>query len=125
MLALLLALSQNPVDAFKNVPRAQVLVLGTFHFQDAGRDTYKPQFPFDIRTPERQGELDLVLAKLAAWGPTRIAIERDVDVQPRVDTLYAIYPGNGMDTLRNEIYQIGFKLAKRLKHMALELRQFV
>ena len=115
-LILLAALQQSPVEALRNVPRAQVLVLGTFHFQDAGRDTYKPQFVFDVRTPERQRELDDVLAKLAAWGPTRIAIERDVEVQARVDSLFAIYPGNGMDTLRNEIYQVGFKLAKRLKH---------
>ena len=101
---------------FRNAPKAQVLVLGTFHFQDAGRDSYKPQFPFDIRTPQRQRELDEVLAKLAAWKPTRIAIERDVEVQARVDSLFAIYPKNGMDTLRNEIYQVGFKLAKRLNH---------
>lgn len=113
---LLLALYQSPMEAFRNAPRAQVLVLGSFHFQDAGRDNYKPQFPFDIRTPQRQHELDEVLTKLAAWGPTRIAIERDVEVQARVDSLYAIYPGNGMDTLRNEIYQVGFKLAKRLHH---------
>jgi hypothetical protein len=116
MLLLLLALAQNPVDAFRNLPKAQVLVLGMFHFQDAGRDTYKPQFQFDIRTPQRQRELDEVLAKLAAWGPTRIAVERDVEVQARVDSLFAIYPGNRMDTLRNEVYQVGFKLAKRLKH---------
>jgi len=116
MLLMLLALAQNPVEAFRNAPKAEILILGTFHFQDSGRDNYKPQFPFDIRTPERQRELDEVLAKLAAWGPTRIAIERDVEVQPRVDSLYAIYPGNGMDTLRNEVYQVGFKLAKRLHH---------
>lgn len=113
---LLASLQQSPVEALRHVPKAEVLILGTFHFQDAGRDNYKPQFPFDIRTPTRQRELDEVLAKLAAWGPTRIAIERDVDVQPRVDSLFAIYPGNGMDTLRNEVYQVGFKLAKQLKH---------
>lgn len=116
MLLLLLALAQNPIEALRNVPRAQVLVLGTFHFQDAGRDSYKPRFPFDIRTPQRQRELDDVLARLAAWGPTRIAIERDVELQARVDSLFAVYPGRGMDTLRNEIYQVGFKLAKRLGH---------
>ena len=116
LLLLLAALQQSPLEALRNVPKAQVLILGTFHFQDAGRDTYKPQFPYDIRTPEHQKELDEVLAKIIAWGPTRIAVERDVEVQSRVDSLFAIYPGNGMDTLKNEIYQVGFKLAKRLKH---------
>jgi len=68
----------------------------------------------DVRSPARQRELDHVLTKLAAWKPTRIAIEQDVDRQRRLDSLFTRYPGDGLDTLRNEIYQIGFKLAKRL-----------
>jgi hypothetical protein len=115
-LLLLLALAQGPIDAFRNAPRAPVLVLGVFHFQDAGRDSYKPQFPFDIRTPERQRELEEVIAKLAAWKPTRIAIEQRTDRQARVDSLYALYPGGGTDTLQNEIYQLAYRLAKRLGH---------
>jgi len=110
------AKGQSPLDAFRNAPRAQVLILGVFHFQDAGRDGYKPQFPFDIRTPQRQRELEEVIARLAAWRPTRIAIEQRTDRQPRVDSLYAIYPGGGMDTLQNEIYQVAYRLAKRLGH---------
>jgi len=115
-LLLLATLQQSPLEALRNVPKAQVLILGSFHFQDSGRDNYKPQFPYDIRTPQHQRELDEVLTRLAAWGPTRIAVERDVEVQSRVDSLFAIYPGGGMDTLKNEIYQVGFRLAKRLKH---------
>ena len=113
---LLLALTQSPIEAFRNAPKAQVIVLGSFHFQDAGRDGYKPQFPFDIRTPQRQRELEEVIAKLAAWGPTRIAIEQRTDRQGRVDSLYAIYPKGGTDTLQNEIYQVAYRLAKRLGH---------
>ncbi len=108
------AAAQDALAPFRNEPRAYVLVLGVFHFQDAGRDTYKPVFTFDVRSPARQKELDQVLTKLAAWKPTRIAIEQDVDLQPRLDSLFARYPAGGLDTLRNEIYQIGFKLAKRL-----------
>lgn len=115
-LAAAAAQAQSPLDAFRNAPRAQVLVLGVFHFQDSGRDGYKPQFPFDIRTPQRQRELEEVIARLAAWGPTRIAIEQSTGRQPRVDSLFAIYPGGGTDTLQNEIYQLAYRLAKRLGH---------
>jgi Family of unknown function (DUF5694) len=108
--------AQDPLDPFRIEPRAQVLVLGVFHFQDAGRDAYKPEFPFDILAPARQQELEDVLARLIAWKPTRIAVESRPERQPRLDSLFAIYPGNGMDTLRNETYQIGFRLAKRLGH---------
>ncbi|MGH7568959.1 MAG: DUF5694 domain-containing protein [Gemmatimonadales bacterium] len=107
-------LAQDPLAPFRAQPRAQVLVLGVFHFQDAGLDAYKPAVPFDIRAPARQRELEDVLSRLAAWRPTRIAVERLPERQARLDSLFAGYPGGGTDTLQNEIYQIGFRLAKRL-----------
>ena len=106
--------AQDPMTPFRSEPRAHVLMLGVFHFQDAGRDTYKPQFPFDIRAANRQRELEDVLTRLAAWKPTRIAVERNPERQPQLDSLFKLYPGGGIDTLRNEIYQVGFRLAKRL-----------
>jgi hypothetical protein len=108
------ASAQDPLGPFRNEPRAHVLVLGVFHFQDAGLDAYKPTFAFDVLSPKRQAELDQVLTLLAAWKPTRIAIENLPERQSRLDSLFARYPAGGMDTLRNEIFQIGFKLAKRL-----------
>jgi hypothetical protein len=113
-LAVPMASAQDPLAAFSSQPRAHVFVLGVFHFQDAGLDSYKPQFPFDIREPQRQRELAEVLDRLAAWGPTRIAVEARPLQQRRLDSLFAIYPASGTDTLRNETYQIGFKLARRL-----------
>lgn len=108
------AAAQDRVGALRSARQAHVLVLGMFHFQDAGLDGYKPAFPFEIRSPQRQKELEDVLARLAAWKPTRIAIEARPERQGRLDSLFNVYPGNGMDTLRNETYQIGFRLAKRL-----------
>ena len=70
------ASAQSPLEALKQRPRAQVLVLGLFHSQDAGLDSYKPQFAFDIRSAERQRELEDVLDRLARWRPSRIAVEQ-------------------------------------------------
>jgi hypothetical protein len=106
--------AQDPIAAIRPSTRPHVVIVGTFHLNNPGLDSYKQQFPFDIRSPERQREVEEVVAKLAAWNPTRIAVEADVDRQPRLDTLFARYPGGGVDTLRNEIYQIGFRLARRL-----------
>jgi hypothetical protein len=117
---ILLLLAASPALGAQDAPpirpekQPHVMLLGTFHFQDAGLDGYKPRFTIDIRSAERQRELEDVIARLAAWRPTRIAIEARVERQARLDSLFALYPGNGMDTLRNEIYQIGFRLAKRL-----------
>lgn len=91
-----------------------VLLLGMFHFQDAGLDGYKPRFRFDVRDPGRQREVERVVGQLAAWKPTRVLVEAPLSRQARLDSLYAIYPGGGLDTLRNETYQVGFRLAKRL-----------
>ena len=106
--------AQDGITSLRAGRQPQVLVLGTFHFQDAGLDGYKPTFPFDIRTPARQQELEQVLAILAAWKPTRIAVESRPGRQAQLDSLFRAYPGNGMDTLRNETFQIGFRLAHRL-----------
>ena len=106
--------AQPPAVAIREEPAPRVLILGTFHFQDAGLDAYKPVFPFDVRSPARQRELEEVLDRLAAWRPTRIAVEARPERQPRLDSLFAVYPANGMDTLRQELYQVGFRLAKRL-----------
>ena len=114
ILAASVAGAQDPIAALRNESQPGVVLLGVFHFQDAGLDAYKPAFPFDIRSAQRQAELEDVLARLAAWRPTRIAIESLPERQPRLDSLFIRYPGGGLDTLASEIYQIGFRLAKRL-----------
>jgi hypothetical protein len=73
----------------ENLPKAQVLLLGLFHFKDAGLDGFKPQHPFDINSPERQAELADVLRRLAAFQPTRIAIEGKADWQATANERYA------------------------------------
>lgn len=117
--ALLLLSSTAPASRAARQPlhdsrEPHVLLLGMFHFQDAGLDGYKPRFAFDVREPRRRREVDRVVEQLAAWKPTRVLVEAPLSRQTRLDSLYAIYPGAGLDTLRNETYQIGFRLAKRL-----------
>lgn len=100
-------------------PSAELLILGTFHFKDAGLNTYKPQHDVDILSAERQAELDEILDRLEAWGPTRIAVEWDRDEQARLDERYAQYLAGDFEISSNEIYQLGFRLGKRLAHERL------
>lgn len=104
----------EPMHAVRPAASPHVLLLGTFHFHDAGLDGYKPRHVFDVRSAARQRELERVIEQLAAWKPTRVVIEALPSRQARMDSLYVIYPGGGLDTLRNETFQIGFRLAKRL-----------
>lgn len=97
----------------------QLLILGTFHFKDAGLDSYKPQVDIDILSPQRQAELAEVLDRLAAFKPTKILLEWKVDRQPVADERYQDYLKGEFELGANEVYQIGFRLAKRLGHAKL------
>jgi hypothetical protein len=100
-------------------PRAQLLLLGTFHFKDAGLDGYKPKHDIDILSAERQKELGEILDRLEAFAPTRIAVEWKRDDQARLDERYSQYLAGEYEISSNEIYQIGFRLGKRLGHKKL------
>ena len=99
----------------EGTPRPSVMVLGTPHLANNGRDMNNAQFD-DILSPKRQGELEELVGRLARFAPTRIAVEVPVERQGWVDSLYAAYLRGEVTENRNEIVQIGFRLAKRLGH---------
>ena len=106
------AQSPWPADA----PQAEVMLLGTFHFADQGLDSYRPRFDIDVRSPERQAEIESIVEQLAAFNPTRVAVERKPERQVQLDSLYRAYRAGEFELGPNEIYQIGFRLAARLGH---------
>jgi len=93
--------------------RPEVMFLGTFHFDDQGLDAYKPRFRLDIRSPERQRQIEELVERLALFRPTKIAVEQGPQDQPRLDSLYAAFLAGTYRLGTNEVYQIGFRLAKR------------
>ena len=92
----------------------RVLLLGTFHFQDAGLDAHKPQHRFDALTADRQRQIAEVVAELEAFAPHVVCVERRPELQEKVDTDYAGFRRGGLRDVRNEIVQIGYRLADRL-----------
>ena len=122
LLISVLSLAQNPKDNIKNAfvdiedQQAELLILGTFHFKDAGLDGYKPKYDVNIMSEQKQAELSELLEDLKAYGPTKIAIERRWESQARVDSLYNEYLNGNFDLSANEIYQVGFRLAKMMGH---------
>ena len=105
-----------PADLRFDEPRAQLLLLGTFHFKDAGLDGYKPKHDVVILSDERQKELAEILDSLADFAPTHIAVEWKREDQGRLDERYRHYMAGEFEITSNEIYQLGFRLAKRLGH---------
>jgi len=117
LLAALLGLTMPCIaqDACANKP--QVLILGTYHMANPGRDMYNMQVD-DVRSPQRQMELAQLADVLAKFAPTKIAIEADPDSE-RVPAAYKDYVAGKHELTQNEIEQIGFRLAKQLGHTQL------
>lgn len=94
--------------------RAKILLLGTFHFRDVGLNQYKPRHEFAVFSPEGQRQIQEVADRLAGFRPTRIAVE--AADQARLDSLYREYLGGRYRLGANEVYQLGFRLARMLGH---------
>jgi hypothetical protein len=97
--------------------RAEVLVLGTYHMANPGRDIFNMAVD-DVLAPKRQAEIAELLAVLKRFKPTKIAIESTV-YEDRRPKQYAEYLAGKYTLTANEIEQVGFRLAKELGHGAI------
>lgn len=110
----------NPIsdpDLFIGKHKAKVMVLGVFHFSNPGLDSYKPKYTFNILEKKRQEELEILLNKIALYKPTKILVEWDrIKSDSITNDRYQKYiNGNfSIDDKSNEVYQIGFKIAKKM-----------
>jgi len=114
-LALTLALSVFAQD--KPAPRREVLILGTYHMNNPGKDLFNTKAD-DVLAPKRQAELAELIEVLERFKPTKIAVERDAGDQ-RIVKDYKDYLAGTHELTRNEIEQVGFRLAKELGHTTI------
>ncbi len=99
--------------------KAKAMVLGVFHFSNPGLDSYKEKFSFDILEDERQKELDTLIDKMAEYKPTKILVELSrIETDSILNHRYQKYLAGTFDIndKSNEVYQIAFKLARKLGH---------
>lgn len=115
ILALALTLFAVPAAAqTPPPPRAEILVLGTYHMNNPGRDIFNSKVD-DVLAPKRQAEITQLVEVLERFQPTKIAVERNAGDE-RIKKDYAAYLAGTHELTRNEIEQIGFRLAKKLGH---------
>ena len=107
------ALSAQPAPE----KRAQVLILGTYHMANPGHDIFNMSAD-DVLSPRRQKEIAELISVLKTFRPTKIAIESTV-YEDRRRQQYTDYLAGKYELTRNEIDQIGFRLAKELGHAAI------
>jgi hypothetical protein len=93
--------------------KVHVMIVGTYHMNNPGRDMYNVTAD-DVLTPQRQKEVAEVIAVLKKFRPTKIMIEASPD--GRSQKQYADYLAGNYTLTRNEIDQLGYRLAKELGH---------
>jgi len=97
--------------------RAEVMVLGVYHMANPGHDIFNMQAD-DVLAPKRQQEIAELAAVLEKFKPTKIAVEADYGTDT-VPKHYAEYLAGTRPLSRNEVEQIGFRLAKDLGHATI------
>ncbi|WP_062534742.1 DUF5694 domain-containing protein [Mizugakiibacter sediminis] len=105
---LFLALAALSPSAGAAPADVEVMIVGTYHMANPGRDIHNAHAD-DVLAPRRQRELADVAAHLARFEPTRVAVEWPADLAA---TRYAAYLGGTLGESRNEVVQLGFRLAK-------------
>jgi hypothetical protein len=85
-----------------------VMIVGTFHMSNPGRDLYNAQIE-DVLTPKYQAQIASVTDALGRFRPTAIMVEWDA--APAANR-YAKYLAGTLEPSRNEVVQLGFRLAK-------------
>lgn len=85
-------------------PTAKILLLGTFHFKDAGLDSYKPAFDVDILSEERQQQVVDLVARLQEFAPTKIAVEALPERQAALDRDLGAYLEGAFDVGDDDEY---------------------
>lgn len=93
--------------------RPEILILGSPHLANNNRDIANIPIE-DVTTPERQREIEALVAALARFKPTRIAIEWPASDQAGLDKRYAAYRAGTLDLTANERDQIALRLAAKL-----------
>ncbi len=114
----------KPADA------PQVMILGTFHFHNPGADYAKFETA-DIMSEKKQKEIVDVVERLANFKPTKIAIEWTTDRTEETNKKYTEFLAGQFSIttgdakiISNEVYQLGFRLAKTAGHKQIYLVDF-
>ncbi len=115
--ALFFVLGPGEVSASRQAPAAaqakpEILIVGTYHMANPGHDIFNTSAD-DVLSPKRQTEIAELLAVLKRFRPTKIAIESTVYDDTRKKQ-YADYLAGKHTLTRNEIEQVGFRLAREL-----------
>lgn len=96
----------------------EVMVLGTFHMGNPESDVVNATVD-DVTSQRRQRELAALADQLARFRPSKILVEVEAAGPDLAVVSYRSFTPATLATDRNEIVQVGFRLARKLGHAAV------
>lgn len=108
---LLAATAAAQVQPAADKSPARVMLLGLFHFDNPGLDAVK-YTPRDVMQPAGQAYLQGLSERLARFAPTQVLLEYPAKRDALINQRYADYLAGKFELRRNEIYQLGFRVAR-------------
>ncbi|NAS14428.1 DUF5694 domain-containing protein [Poritiphilus flavus] len=101
----------SDLKVYDSLAQYEVMVVGTAHF---GKE---------VLTGENQKEISRLLDKLAGYNPTKIVLEWEPSRQSKMNKTFQEFLKNDFDISKreNEVFQLGFRLGKRVMHDSLYL----
>lgn len=106
--------SFGPVAAAEDCPadRSPIMILGTYHMHNPGMDGINMKAD-DVLSVRRQKEIAELVNGLARFRPTKVMLEAAY-ASPVQQQRYRQYLEGKYELTRNEIDQIGFRLARQV-----------
>ena len=111
-LALCLVLLFASLPASAAEPPARVLLLGTWHFANPGLDLHNTR-SIDVLEAAAQEQIATLVERLARFAPDRVFVEWPAEL---TDQRYAAWLADELPPSRNEVVQLGFRLARLQGH---------
>jgi len=115
-LLFLFTIALNAVSAQSK--KKQILLLGTFHFENPGLDVAKTN-TFNVMSDKSQKELENITNKIKKFGPDKIFVEWNYQKQDKLDKFYNKNTDSLLHKKSDEIVQIAIRSAKKLGHKKL------
>lgn len=108
---IMMSCDNNSTQEISGSNTIKVYLLGTFHFNQT-----EPEY--NVLDKEKQESIEELCSLVAIQKPNKVFVERqpEFEFQNKIDSLYSNYVIDGKLNRKNEIFQIGFRLAKRLGH---------
>ncbi len=92
-------------------PPARVMLIGLFHFDNPDLDAVKYK-PIDVMMTAEQAYLQALAERIARFKPTKVLLEYPAKNDTVFNQRYSDYLAGKYELKLNEIYQLGFRIAK-------------